>query len=112
ADLAGGALGCGSHRGGRIRNADARVHTGPLCVIEDVEKLEAELRADALRDLRVLEHREVPVVDARSADRIPAHVAERAVSRPRERQGVEVTETRPVVRIDLPTDIICAHTST
>jgi hypothetical protein len=44
-------------------------------VIEEVEELRAELDAHAFSDLRVLDHREVGVIEGWSSDRIPAQAA-------------------------------------
>src|SRR5262249_24475424 len=65
-----------------------------LSVVEDVEELEAELGSDALADLRILEQREIPLIDARRAQEIAAGISERSIDRPSERERVDVLNRR------------------
>jgi len=51
------------------------VGIGDNGVVEQVEHLEPELGAGSLRESEVLEYREVPVLEARVAEDVPAHVA-------------------------------------
>src|SRR5579872_2864994 len=48
-----------------------------LCVVEGVEEFRAELDFLRLRDLRILQKRNVPVVDSRPPKRVPSQIAKR-----------------------------------
>src|SRR5262245_12757754 len=84
--------------GARIRESDVRLRVvGPnreLSVVEDVEELEAELGSDALADLRILEQRKIPLIDARRAQEIAAGISERSIDRPCERERVDILNRR------------------
>ena len=45
-------------------------------MVEDIEKLRAELGAESFFELPILGYREVPVAEARVAERVAAHGAE------------------------------------
>src|SRR5689334_19722112 len=73
------------------RAINSRVDALEIRVIEHVEGFDAELHPDSLRHLDVLEQREVPAVNAWSADRPTTSIAgaQHAVGRVCEGVGVE-----------------------
>ena len=79
--------------GGALRGAvgeDDFVGEREVGVVEEVEELGAELEAEALRDLRGLEQREIPVSVAGAYEAVAAGVADGAVGGRGKGVGVEV----------------------
>src|SRR5262249_40326197 len=91
----------------RVGHADAGGDVPELGVIEHVERLQAELGADAAV-VEVLEERGVPVVHSRAAQEVPRRVAELAVRRTREDERVEPAVPGLLLGVDRPAEVVAA----
>ena len=67
---------------------ETRVDAGRLRMIEDVESFQPELEANALREIEILEERDIPVVDARAPEGISPDIAYGTVRRTSERRRI------------------------
>src|SRR6185436_7575082 len=74
-------------------------------MIEQIERLRAELQVHTLCQLRVLHQRHIHVLKSRTIQNIPSRIAKRSRRRERERRCVEPLKRRRIRKVRIADDI-------